>query len=54
MNKQKTSKTLSVAETQRLLGAEKPIHVGKLPTDPIGMRFAGAIVQERIAKVKHD
>lgn len=39
---------LSVADTQSLLGADRPISIGKVPTDPIGMRALAAIVRHRV------
>ena len=48
MKKTRKGKTLSIAETQRLLGAEAPVPIGKLPTDPIGMKAIPAIVRERL------
>jgi len=44
----RTLGSLSVAETQRLLGSERPISIGKVPTDPIGMRTIASIVRERL------
>jgi len=40
--------SLSVAETQNLLGSDRPISIGKVPTDPIGMRATASIVRERL------
>jgi hypothetical protein len=50
MKRRKTRKlgSLSLLETQRLLGAGEPISVGKLPTDPLGMRMSAAILRERL------
>ena len=39
---------LSIAETQKLLGSEPPVRIGKLPTDPLGMRMIASIVRERL------
>lgn len=30
--------SLSIAETQELLGSDSPVSIGKIPTDPIGVR----------------
>jgi hypothetical protein len=48
MKKIRKSKGLSTAETQRFLGAERPIPVGKLSIDPISMKAIASIVQERL------
>lgn len=40
--------SLSVAETQKFLGSDRPISIGKVPTDPIGMRTIAAVVRERL------
>jgi len=48
MKKVRKSRTLSAIETQRLLGSEPPISVGKLPIDPLGMSVIGSIVRERL------
>lgn len=48
MKKVRKSRALSAAETQRLLGSEPPISVGKLPIDPLGMSVIGSIVRERL------
>lgn len=39
---------MSIADTQRLLGSEAPIPVGKLPIDPIGMKAIASIVRDRL------
>ncbi len=48
MRKVRKSRALSATETQRLLGSEPPISVGKLPIDPLGMSVIGSIVKERL------
>ncbi len=48
MKKVRKSRALSATETQRLLGSEPPISVGKLPIDPLGMSVIGSIVRERL------
>ncbi len=30
--------SLSVAKTQKILGSRKPVRIGKLPCDPLGLR----------------
>lgn len=42
--------SLSVAETQSLLGSDRPVSIGKIPTDPIGMRTTAAVVSERLVR----
>lgn len=44
----RTLGSLSVAETQSLLGSDRPISIGKVPTDPIGVKTIAAIVRERL------
>lgn len=39
---------LTISETQRLLGSGRPISIGNVPTDPIGMRMTPSIVSERL------
>jgi len=46
--RKRTLGSLSVAETQSLLGSDRPISIGKVPTDPIGMRTIAAVVSERL------
>ena len=48
MKKVRKNWALSATETQRLLGSEPPISVGKLPIDPLGMSVIGSIVRERL------
>lgn len=48
MKRSRKSKALSTADTQRLLGSEAPIPVGKLPIDPLGMKAIASIVRERL------
>jgi hypothetical protein len=50
MKRKKSRKlgSLSLAETQNLLGSGKPISIGKLPTDPLGMRMTASILRERL------
>jgi len=48
MRKRQKLGSLSVAETQRLLGSKPPVSIGKLPTHGLGMRFAPLIVRERL------
>ena len=48
MKKDRKSKALSAADTQRLLGSEAPIAIGRLPLDPIGMKAIATIVRERL------
>lgn len=48
MKRNRKSRALSTADTQRLLGSETPISVGKLPIDPVGMKAIASIVRERL------
>ncbi len=48
MKKVRKSQALSATETQRLLGSEPPISVGKLPIDPLSMSVIGSIIRERL------
>lgn len=48
MKKVRKSRALSATATQRLLGSEPPISIGKLPIDPLGMSVIGSIVRERL------
>src|SRR5438445_1192446 len=48
MKRSRKSSALSTADTQRLLGSETPIPVGKLPIDPIGMGIIASIVRKRL------
>ena len=40
--------SLTVAETQRLLGSKKPVSIGKLPTNPSALRMFAPMVRERL------
>lgn len=40
--------SLSSTETQKLLGAGPPTAIGRLPTNPLGMRMAPSIVRDRL------
>ncbi len=46
--KSKRLGALTVAETQRLLGADKSISVGTIPRTPLGMRMFASLVQDRL------
>jgi hypothetical protein len=48
MKKPRELGSLSTIDTQKLLGAEDPTSVGKLPASPIEMRMAPSIVRERL------
>src|SRR5258707_6244523 len=48
MKRNRKSKALSVADTQRLLGSEAHIPCGELPIDPIGMKAIASIVRSRL------
>lgn len=48
MKKVRKNRALSATDTQRLLGSEPPISIGKLPIDPLSMRVIGSIVRERL------
>lgn len=40
--------SLSVADTQKLLGAARPTLIGNLPANPLGMTMSASIVRERL------
>lgn len=46
--KSKRLGALTVAETQRLLGADEPISVGDIPRTPLGMRMIASLVRGRL------
>lgn len=46
--KSKRLGALTVAETQRLLGADEPISVGDIPRTPLGMRVFASLVRGRL------
>lgn len=46
--KSKRLGALTVAETQRLLGAETPIKVGNVPRNPLGMRMIASMIRDRL------
>jgi hypothetical protein len=48
MKKTRELGSLSIDETQKLLGAERPTSIGKLPANPLEMRMAPSIVRERL------
>ena len=48
MKKPRELGSLSTIDTQKLLGAEDPTSIGKLPASPIEMRMAPSIVRERL------
>ena len=48
MNKTRDLGSLSIDDTQELLGAEDPTSVGKLPANPLEMRMVPSIVRERL------
>jgi hypothetical protein len=48
MKKTREIGSLSIDETQKLLGAESPTSIGKLPANPLEMRMAPSIVRERL------
>ncbi len=49
MQKKRNKKSaISLSETQRLLGSDEPVDIGKFPSDPIAMRLLPAIVSVRL------
>jgi hypothetical protein len=48
MKKTRKLGSLSIDDTQKLLGAAGPTSVGKLPTNPLGIRMVASIVRERL------
>jgi hypothetical protein len=48
MKKTRALGSLSINDTQKLLGAEHPTSIGKLPANPIEMRMVPSIVRERL------
>jgi hypothetical protein len=48
MKKTRELGSLSIDDTQELLGADAPTSVGKLPANPLEMRMIPSIVRERL------
>jgi hypothetical protein len=48
MKTQRKTKPLSKAEIKRLVGAKVSVSVGKLPSDPVGMKAIAPIVRGRL------
>jgi hypothetical protein len=48
MKKPRELGSLSIIDTQKLLGAEDPTSIGKLPANPLEMRMVPSIVRERL------
>jgi hypothetical protein len=48
MKKTRELGSLSIDDTQKVLGAEDPTSIGKLPTNLLEMRMAPSIVRERL------
>jgi hypothetical protein len=48
MKKPRELGSLSIIDTQKLLGAEEPTSIGKLPASPLEMRMVPSIVRERL------
>jgi hypothetical protein len=48
MKKTRELGSLSINDTRKLLGAENPTSIGKLPANPLEMRMVPSIVRERL------
>jgi hypothetical protein len=48
MKKNRELGSLSIDDTQKILGAEDPTSIGKLPANPLEMRMVPSIVRERL------
>ena len=48
MTRKRKKKSISVEDTQRLLGADEPVLVPPLPPNPFGWKTFAAVVRERL------